>query len=152
MNIKSYLFMLMLCSGAFFFNSCGKEEVETIVDSSQPSGVFTTLKTGSIIAQSDTGTKGTVSLGTDASGIAFLRLGSDFQTVLATGTVTIYLSTSSTFKADPGNGNPDLKIVGFVSKNGESFYKIGGTPDSKFNHVIFWCGTAGVPFGNVNIK
>ncbi|MBK8389500.1 MAG: hypothetical protein IPL23_09615 [Saprospiraceae bacterium] len=76
-----------------------------------------------------------------------MKLGSDFTTVLATGTVSVYLSTSATFKADPGKGNPDLKLIGIISKNGEQYFKMTTAPEAKFTHLILWCGSANVPFG-----
>jgi hypothetical protein len=152
MKIKNLILFLAIGASSISFFSCSKDAVETIIDSSLPNGAFTASKSGAITAQNDTGSKGTVSIGSDAKGTVFLKLGTDFQTVLATGTVTVYLSTSSSFKADPGNGNPDLKLVGIIAKNGETYFKLAALPEAKFTHVIFWCGTAGIPFGNANFK
>ncbi|MFM2392243.1 MAG: hypothetical protein RLZZ546_220 [Bacteroidota bacterium] len=152
MRIKFFLFASLLAFATLSFQSCTKDPIETIVDSSLPIGAFTSARSGSIVAQSDTGSKGTATLGQDTKGTYFLKLGSDFQTVLATGTVSLYLSTSAMFKADPGKGNPDLKLVGIIAKNGETYFKLSSAPDSKFTHMILWCGTAGVPFGNANLK
>ena len=82
----------------------------------------------------------------------WVKLGSDFKTELGTGTATLYLSTSATYKASPGTGNPDLKLVGIVSKNGEQYFKLGAAPDAKFSYVIVWCGSASIPFGNAMLK
>ena len=136
----------LLFAISMFATSCTKEEIVT-VDSSLPSGAFTVSKTGNITAQSDTGSKGKVEVGKDASAVNFVKLGSDFTTVLATGTVSVYLSTSATFKADPGKGNPDLKLIGIISKNGEQYFKMSTVPEAKFTHLILWCGSANVPFG-----
>ena len=87
------------------------------------------------------------SLGTDETGTQFLKFGSDFTTTFATGTVTVYLSTSQVFVPDPGNGNPNLRLLGAVSAAGENFFKLSPAAASKFTHVILWCGSASVPFG-----
>lgn len=132
--------------------SCEKDPVEVVVDLSSPQGTFTKAKTGSLVSQSDTGTKGMVFFGSDSKGTQFIGLGSDFSTVLATGTVTVYLSTSAEFKASPGTGNPDLRLIGQITKNGEQYFKLDPVKDSKFTHIILWCGTASIPFGNASLN
>jgi hypothetical protein len=151
MKLK-YLFFAVL-SGMFVAasTSCSKEEIIE-VDLSQPQGAFTSSKSGSIVGQSDTGSKGAVNLGKDSKNTSFLKFGSDFTTVLATGTVSVYLSTSQNYVADPGAGNPNLKLVGIVQKNGEQYFKMTSEPEAKFNHVILWCGSAGVPFGYAKLQ
>ena len=131
--------------------ACTKSN-EIIIDSSTPQGEFITARTGSIVEQNSTGSKGRVQLGKDSKGTDFIKFGSDFNTVLATGTVTVYLSTSNIYKADPGKGNPDLKLVGLVNKNGEMYLKLNSTVESKFTHLILWCGSANIPFGNAELK
>ncbi len=116
-------------------------------NNSEPNGTFTATTTGTFTDQNDAGSAGTVSLGTDEEGFQFVEFGSDFTTNTATGTVTIYLSTSDTFTADPGNGNPDLFLVGGIKEGGAQYLKVDPTAASKYNHVILWCGSASVPFG-----
>ncbi len=135
----------------FSLVSCTKTETVT-VDTALPQGNFAKLKMGTLVAQNGTPTKGMVNTGKDDQGVYFVKFGSDFTTELGTGTVTVYLSTSATYKADPGKGNPDLKIVGLVNKNGEQYLKLTGAPDSKFTHIIIWCGSASVPFGNAPLN
>ncbi len=149
--MKSSL-LLGLAFSFLTFLSCTKESDEVIIDSSLPQGAFVASKSGTIVEQSDTKSTGTITLGKDAKGTEFLKFGSDFATVLATGTVSVYLSTSAVFTASPGTGNPDLRLVGPVAKNGELYFKMDPTVPSKFTHVILWCGTAGVPFGYANLK
>ena len=143
--MKKNAMMFFMTGLMMLIISCTKEEVT--IDSSKPSGNFTASKTGSIVEQNSTGSKGMVQLGKDESNTYFVKLGQDFTTVLATGTVTAYLSTSSTFKADPANGNPDLKLIGIVQQNGEQFLKLSSAPESKFTLLILWCGSASIPFG-----
>ena len=128
------------------FTSCEKE-VEVIVDSSKPQGAFTASKSGTFVEQNATGSKGTAQLGTDENGVQFLKFGADFASSFATGTVTVYLSTSMNFTPDPANGNPTLRLIGPVAKAGENYFRLDPVAASKFTHVILWCGSANVPFG-----
>ena len=149
--MKKNLLLFTIFTVCLILSSCTKEEIVT-VDSSLPSGAFTPAKSGNIVAQNDTGSKGSVQVGKDGSSTNFVKFGSDFNTVLATGTVSVYLSTSQTFKADPGNGNPDLKLIGIISKNGEQYFKLPSSPDAKFTYLILWCGSANIPFGYASLQ
>ncbi len=146
---KALLFSFLFALGAMV--SCTKTETVT-VDSAVPSGTFTSKLAGALTAQNGTPTAGTASVGTDGQSTNWVKLGSDFKTELGTGTATLYLSTSATYKASPGTGNPDLKLVGVIAKNGEQYFKLSAAPDSKFNYVIVWCGSAAIPFGNAMLK
>jgi hypothetical protein len=143
-----YLFAIVTLG----ITSCTKDAVTVTVDSSKPDGTFTVTKSGTFTAQSSTPTVGMAQLGTDSKGVQFLKFSSNFTTQFATGTVSVYLSTSMNFVASPDTGNPDLKLIGPVQKAGENFFKIAPSADAKFTHVILWCGTAGVPFGNAEVK
>ena len=133
---------------ALLFASCKKSTETITVDSSNPVGAFTASKRGNLTAQNGTPTTGIIQLGTDTQGTTFLHLGSNFRTELGTGTATVYLSTSATYMANPGAGNPTLKLIGVVAANGEKYYKITGTVPANFTYVIIWCGSASIPFGN----
>lgn len=145
-------FLLFLSIGLVTFISCSKDPVEVIVDSSQPQGAVTSIRTGNIVEQNGTKSKGEISLIKDAQGVEFLRFSTDFKTELATGTVSVYLSTSEVFKSSPSTGNPDLRLVGTIAKNGALFFKMDPIVQAKFSHVILWCGTAGIPFGYAELK
>lgn len=148
---KNFLFIgMVVLSLTMMFTSCSKEEI--ITDSSKPVGTFTVSKSGTFVAENGAPSKGKVELGADENQVNFLALGSDFTTQLATGTVSVYLSTSNTFTADPGNGNPDLKQVGAINANGQQYIKLATAVDSKFTHVILWCNSAGVQFGNAALN
>ncbi|WP_367388367.1 DM13 domain-containing protein [Lewinella sp. LCG006] len=144
-------FLMVFMSFTLIFSSCGDEDPITI-DSSQPNGALTIQRTGTFTAESNTPTTGTAELVTDSENTNFLRFGSDFTTELATGTVAVYFSTSATFTPDPGNGNPDLLLIGAVQSNGEQFFKLGQAIPSNFTHVILWCNTASIPFGNAPLQ
>jgi hypothetical protein len=147
MRLKTIVFSALLATTPMFFTACEKDAEEILVDTSIPQGAFTASKTGSIVEQNMTASKGTIKLGTDTKNVQFVQFGADFQTVLATGTVSVYLSTSKDFVADPGNGNPNLRLIGIAQKNGEQYFKLDPKADAKFTHLILWCGSAGVPFG-----
>ncbi len=149
--MKTKLFSMIFIA-VLAITSCKKDAETITVDSSRPSGTFTVTKRGTLVAQNNTPTKGTVELGTDVNGDTFLHLTPDFTTEQGTGTATVYLSKTATFTASPGTGNPDLKLVGVVAKNGEFYFKIAGTVPTTLAYTIIWCGTAGIPFGNANIK
>jgi hypothetical protein len=142
--------LISLAFVLFAFTACQEnvtEPEEIIIDSSQPQGAFVATESGTFVEQNDTDSAGTAELGTDEAGTSFLRFGDDFMTNLGTGTVTVYLSTSETFTPDPMNGNPDLRLIGPVSSNGENFFRLEAAAEARFTHVILWCGSANIPFG-----
>ncbi|MFM1932878.1 MAG: hypothetical protein RL226_2181 [Bacteroidota bacterium] len=146
MRLMTIVFIAMVA-----LTAC-KKETETItetvmVDGSQPVGAFTAMSSGTLVEQNDTGTMGTVQLGKDSENTQFIRFSSNFNSTFATGTLIVYLSTSMNYVADPGNGNPDLKLVGPITQAGESYLKISPEAGDQFDHVILWCASAGVPFG-----
>lgn len=132
--------------------SCSDDDTApVVVDGSLPQGTFTATVNGTFVMD-NAPTSGGVQIGTDSEGTQFLRLADDFSTNVATGTVAIYLSTSDTFTADPGNGNPDLQLVGNITTNGEHFFELNPEYDSRFTHVIAWCTSVSVQFGNAAIN
>ncbi len=151
--MKHNVFFSILLSLAALstFTACEKEK-EVIVDPTQPQGTFSVAKSGTFTEQNGTGSKGAAQIGTDEDGVQFLKFGTDFATNFATGTVTVYLSTSMTFTPDPANGNPLLRLIGPVSKAGENYFRLSPAADAKFTHVILWCGSANVPFGFAKLQ
>lgn len=145
------LLPLLMFLAVFTFNSCDDEETIVTIDSSLPNN-FVADRSGTLVAQNGTPTAGSVELGEDADGKTFLRLGSNFVTEQGTGTVTVYLSTSDTFTPSPGTGNPDLILVGALNTNGEQFFQINRTVPASFTHVILWCASANIPFGNAPLQ
>ncbi|MDC6363812.1 MULTISPECIES: DM13 domain-containing protein [Flavobacteriaceae] len=140
---------------AFVLVGCSDDDSDSeiiTVDTALPVGDFEVDRQGDLVAESGTPTQGTVQLGTDSEGTDFLRFSNDFTTELGTGTVAIFFSTSSVYNADPANGNPDLKLIGNVESNGEMFVKLNEGPEAKFTHVILWCATANIPFGNAELQ
>lgn len=151
--MKNLLFLLLLMTSVAIVNtSCNEDDETTTTDSSLPTGKFTAQRSGTLVAQNGTPTKGAAEVGTDEDGEQFVRFGSDFMTELGTGTVTVYLSKGQTLMFDPGKGNPNVRIVGLVGKNGELFLKVNTTAGSEFTHVVLWCGSAAIPFGYAPLK
>jgi hypothetical protein len=147
-NLLNYFFAVILITTA-----CSDEEEVVMIDSSLPQGEFSTQRMGSFVDQNNAGSSGTAALGTDSQATSFLRFNEGFNTALGTGTVTVFLSTSETFTPDPGNGNPDLLLLGAVRSAGVNFFKIPeNTNTTEFSHVILWCGSAGIPFGYANLQ
>ncbi|WP_194778339.1 DM13 domain-containing protein [Pararhodonellum marinum] len=145
---KIFLYTLLIIAV-----SCSNDESPTVLDASRPNGTFSVTRSGSFIDQNGAGSMGTASLGTDTQNTAFLVFDQSFRTALATGTVTVFLSTSETFTPDPANGNPNLLLLGPVRNPGENFFRIPQNSDtSPFSHVILWCGSVGVPFGYARIQ
>jgi len=151
MKLKVLFFALLSIASIISFSACEKEK-EVIVDPTIPKGTFSATKSGTFVEQNATGSKGAAQLGTDEDGVQFLKFGTDFNSSFATGTVTVYLSTSMTFTPDPANGNPFLRLVGPVSKAGENYFRLVPAADAKFTHVILWCGSANVPFGYAKLQ
>ncbi|QSE98273.1 DM13 domain-containing protein [Fulvivirga lutea] len=135
------------------FLSCSDDDGETVtIDSSQPTGNLSVQQSGSFVAEGGTNSSGTVDIGIDTQGTQFLRLGSNFETAVGTGTVAVYLSTSAVYTPDPMNGNPNLRLVGSVNENGQAFFKLDPVAEAKFTHVILWCTSVGVQFGNAELN
>ena len=150
MKLKSITFSLLALGLLFTLHSCKKDEM--INESPSPKGDFTVERSGSFTAENGTPTVGTIEYGKDEDDVYFVHFGSNFVTDQATGTIGLYFSTSATFTADPGNGNPDLMQVGSVTTNGEQYFKLNAAVASSFTHLILWCNTAAIPFGNGQLQ
>jgi len=133
--------------------SCSEDNAPITIDATKPNGALSIARSGSFVDQNGAGSTGTAGLGKDSQGKEFLQFNQAFNTALATGTVTVFLSTSATFMADPANGNPNLLALGPVRTAGENFFVIpAGSATAKYTHVILWCGSVGVPFGNARLQ
>lgn len=133
--------------------SCSSDTDPVTIDPTKPTGTLSVQRSGTFVDQNGAGSMGTANLGVDTQGKEFLSFGSTFNTALATGTVTVFLSTSATFTPDPANGNPNLLALGPVRMAGENFFAIPtGSSTGKYTHVILWCGSVGIPFGNARLQ
>ncbi len=150
--MRKLIFILLALP--LFFAACDDDETETmVIDSSLPQGELEVVSMGQFVAQSSTSTSGLVQLGIDTEDDSFVRLSENFMTELGTGTVTVYLSTTNDLGSqfNAGAGNPNLQLVGIVQRNGEHFFKLNSSIDPKFEYVVLWCASAGVPFGNAEL-
>lgn len=146
--MKKVLFIFYIAFLGLVSCSDDKDKDPVVIDSTRPTGALNILRSGSFTDQNGAGSRGMAGLGTDTQGKEFLRFDGAFNTALATGTVTVFLSTSMEFMADPANGNPNLLPLGPVRNAGENFFAIPtGASTAKYTHVILWCGSVGVPFG-----
>ncbi|MBD3638982.1 MAG: DM13 domain-containing protein [Crocinitomicaceae bacterium] len=150
MKRKKTISSLLVLGLLFTITSCKKDD--PINNNPEPNGDFTVERSGTFVAQNSTPTSGTVEYGKDEDDVYFVHLGSDFSTDQATGTLGLYFSTSETFTADPGNGNPDLQQISTVTENGEQYFMLDGAVGASFTHVILWCNTAGIPFGYAKLQ
>ncbi|MCL6259777.1 DM13 domain-containing protein [Aquiflexum sp. TKW24L] len=145
---KAILFLAVV-----LFAACSEDTDPVIIDSALPNGTLSVQRAGTFIDQNGAGSAGTASIGPDTQGTVFLAFNNAFKTALGTGTVTVYLSASDTFTPDPANGNPNLLLVGPVRNAGENFFKVPtGAEIGKYSHVILWCGSVGIPFGNARLQ
>lgn len=112
-------------------------------------GNFEVLRGGTLTAQSSTNTNGMIQIVKSDNGDHFVRLSDDFTTKFSTGTVTVYLSNSSSLNL---NQSSSFQVVSLVNEAGEHFFKLSAEPDEKFTYGIIWCGAAGIPFGYSNLQ
>ena len=127
--------------------SCSKSDDSTPFipdDTMSVSGDLDVIKKGTFTSQSGSNTNGMIELVTDEKGDFFVRLRIDFASRFHTGTVTVYLSNSSSLNlTEPSS----FHLVSVVDEGGEHFFKLPNFPDAKFSHGILWCGAAAIPFG-----
>ena len=150
MKRNSIIFSLSIAALIVVLAACKKDD--PINDSPMPNGEFTVERSGTFTAENNQPTAGTVEYGKDEDDVYFVKLGSDFTTDQATGTLGLYFSTSAVFTSDPGNGNPDLMALGTITQNGEQYIKLDEAVASNFTHIILWCNTASVSFGNAQLQ
>ena len=144
---KSLFFIALLAISGL--TNCKEDAVTpttTPTTSDQPVGAFTAQRAGSLVAQNGTPTQGTVQLGTDTKGTSFLKLGSNFKSDYHTGTVTLYASKGATYAAST------VQLISAVGKDGEQYFKLSAALSSDYTHLIVWCGSAKIPFGNAELK
>ncbi|WP_373496417.1 DM13 domain-containing protein [Aquiflexum sp.] len=140
-----FILMLLLMVSSCNENLGGMPD-ENSVEIMEP---FKILKGGTLNRQSGTNTTGMVQIVQSDSGMHFLRLSENFNTKFSTGTVTVYLSTTSSLRLNEAGS---FQLIGRVNTPGEHFYELNGLPDEKFTHGIIWCGAAGIPFGNALLE
>ncbi len=139
-------FLLLL---AFAACKKGEEGSGNPTDPTLPSGAFTAARSGVFQDQNGYNAEGGAELGTDEAGVQWLRFASDFNASLSTGAVTVYLSKNQNLAL---NSSGSFLRVDLVTKPGEHFYKIDPAVGGDFEFAILWCASAGVQFGNAELK
>jgi hypothetical protein len=138
--------------------ACQKEEMSTMPDPvtpvtpsnpALPSGAFASARSGVFQKQNGYNAEGTAQLGTDAVNAQWLRLAPDFNASLSTGAVTVYLSKNQNLTLGAADS---FRRVDLVKTPGEHFYKIEPAVGADFKFAILWCASAGVQFGNAELK
>ncbi len=141
-----------------FISACTKEDVtldhpvvkpiETTV-SSIPIKNLTILKSGEFNNAGGYPTKGIAQLVKDSINNFAVRLGEDFSTTFATGSVTMYLSNSMNLKLSEASTFIKLAVI---DKKGSHFFALESQPKDELKFVIVWCQPAGIKFGYAELK
>jgi hypothetical protein len=129
------------------FAACKKEADVTPVPDISAS--FTAQKSGVFVGQNGYQSSGKVDLGTNEKTESIVRLNSDFQTMIATGSVAIYLSKNKNLTLNDANSFTKL---GDINEVGARDFKLPSAPATDFTFVIAWCAPAGIQFGNAALK
>ena len=151
LSAVAFLFAVVL------FTGCSKDDPApvAVVNNAGPVAPTTALRSGTLVAENATPTMGSVSIIRDANNDEWVSLGANFTSTFATGTVTAYLAKSAARIGDqrtlPPPPVPNVLAVGFVSANGAKFLKITGA-SATFSHVVLYCETAEVNFGNAPLN
>lgn len=139
--ISAFLLIMSACEN-------GTEDVP-MDNSVDVTGQLEVIKSGSLSNQSGAGTRGSVQLVKDQAGKFYVSLSENFTTKFSTGTVTVYLSTSSSLRTNEAG---TFQLLGLANRPGAHFYPLAASPDAKFTHGIIWCGAAAIPFGNALLE
>lgn len=155
-NARRISFVLLLATVAAACNDDSNDAQPQTTDG--PSGTTTTLRTGTLTAESGTPTAGTVSLVRDANNVEWINLADNFRSDFKTGTVSVYLAkTGANVKAQRTNadGSPNgagnVLATGFVTRNGQQYLKLPAS-STPFSYVIFYCETVEINFGNAQLR
>lgn len=152
MTFKS---ILPLAALLFVFAACQKEASTNPDTTPEPdpmdmgSTTVTTLKSGAFTGQNGYPASGAAQIVRDNSQQHFVRLGTDFKTSFATGSVTMYLSKNSNLKLSDAASFVKLAVI---NKNGMHNFPITESQAADFQYVIVWCAPAGVQFGRAELK
>lgn len=147
--MKNLSMILVLMTALLLSCENMSDEIPMDDDMVEVTGPLEVLKSGTLSNQSGAGTRGTVQLVRDQAGKFYISLSDNFTTKFSTGTVTVYLSTSSSLRL---NESGSFQLLGLANRPGAHFYELQGNKDDKFTHGIIWCGAAAIPFGNALLE
>ncbi len=147
MSCKITALPILLC---LTFISCQKDDtVDSPSNPGMPSGMFSANRSGAFMEQNGYNAEGTAQLGSDEANTQWLRLASDFNASLSTGAVTVYISQNQNLTLNAPNS---FRRLDLVTTPGEHFYKVEPAVGNDFKFAILWCASAGVQFGNAELK
>ena len=124
MKNRKFTLVLLLSAVTTFFVSCSDDDVETVTVTE------TVVETETVEVDSS----------------------------MPVGDLTVSLSGNLVAESGtPTQGLVELGVdtemlIGNVAGNGEMFIKLDAMPDAKYTHIILWCATANIPFGNVALN
>ncbi len=120
-----------------------------VVDDGGDNTGLTVLKAGTFTGQNNYPASGTAQIIRDKQQQHFVRLGEDFKTSFATGSVTMYLSKKANLDLKSPESLLKLKVI---NTNGKHDFPISESQSTDFQYVIIWCAPAGIQFGRAELK
>ena len=139
----------------FLFAACQKDETTNPITEPDPNPIdtasttVTILKSGTFSGQNGYPASGAAQIIRDNMQQHFVRLGTDFKTTFATGSVTMYLSKNLNLKLNEANSFLKLAVI---NKNGTHNFPISESQSTDFQYVIVWCAPVGIQFGHAELK
>ena len=133
---------------ALLLSSCSKDTTAPAPTPIAPtSTAYTTLRTGTVLAQGGVSSGGTLAIVKAANGTEYVKFNMDFHSDFHTGSLGIYLAKSNDLIRNQRAANPaNVVRVGTITQSGEQQLVITGT-STGFSHVILHCDPAQYNFG-----
>ena len=151
-KLHFFSFGLPVLAAFLLLSACSKTGAEPATakppTAVPPAGtVYTTLRTGTVMAQGGVMSSGTLAVVKATDGTEYVQFNTDFRTEFHTGSVTIYLAKSNDLIRNQRTANPaNVVRVGTITQSGAQLLPIAGTY-SGFSHVILHCDPAQYNFG-----
>ena len=151
--IPKYLSLLVLLATGPALSSCSNSSpADPQPTPTTDPGVLTTLKTGSVVAQGGTNSRGTLLVARNAAGKELVRLNPDFVTEFHTGSLGVYLAKSGAgIREQRAASAANVLKVGVITQNGLQDLVYDGS-HAGFTHVVFYCEAAQYNFGAAELK
>lgn len=142
------LFLLLLLPPALLLSSCNKETANPAPPAPPAGTTYTTLRTGTVMAQGGVMSGGTITIVKATNGEEFVKFNTDFHTDFHTGSLGIYLAKSDGLIRNQRAADPSSVFrVGTITQSGAQMLPITGTSAAGFSHVILHCDPAQYNFG-----
>lgn len=112
-----------------------------------PSAVYTVLRTGTMQPQGGVPSGGTLALERDAAGAEFVRFDANFVTDFHTGSLGVYLAKSAeNVRNQRAAASTNVLRVGTITQGGAQRLAVSGSATG-YSHVIIHCEAAQYNFG-----